>query len=107
MASNIISFDGFPEEIRMTEDGRYSVYDVIRFCGKKSQSEVWKRLLAQYPDVVAKCENLKFPGPGQRETPVAGREGILYIIGLCYFHSYPTSNGREPWLMRITPISPR
>lgn len=82
MASNIISFDGFPEEIRMTEDGRYSVYDVIKFCGKKNPRDSWSDLSRQFPEVVTKTDNLKFPGPGQRETPVAGREGILYIIGL-------------------------
>ena len=81
--TNLIKFDGFDgSEIRVTDDGRYSVFDVIAFCGKKSQSEVWKRLCVQFPEVLTKCDNFKFPGKGQRETPVASREGILYIIGL-------------------------
>ena len=54
---DIIRFDGFDEQIRMTNDGRYSVYDVIQFCGKKGQAEVWKRLCAKFPEVVTKCYN--------------------------------------------------
>lgn len=81
--SNLIKFDGFDNgEIRVTEDGRYSVFDVIKFCGKGGERKVWERLCTQFPEVVAKCHNFKFSGQGQRETPVAGREGILYIIGL-------------------------
>jgi hypothetical protein len=80
--SNLVTFEQFDETIRQTPDGRFSVYDVIRFCGKKGHKVVWQRLTAQYPEVVTKCYHFKFPGPGQRETPVADREGILYIIGL-------------------------
>lgn len=79
---SIISFDGFDEQIRMTEDGRYSVFDIIQFCGKKNPRDSWKSLTEQHPEVVGKSDNFKFPGPGQRETPVAGRENLLYIIGL-------------------------
>ena len=81
--TNLISFDGFDDsEIRVNKDGCYSVFDVIRFCGCKSQHEVWKRLTVRYPEVSSKCENFKFSGKGQRETPVANRENILYILGL-------------------------
>ena len=78
--TNLIKFDGFDgSEIRVTDDGRYSVFDVIAFCGKKSQSEVWKRLCVQFPEVLTKCDNFKFPGKGQRETPVASREGFCTL----------------------------
>lgn len=81
--SNIITFDGFDDaNIRVTPDGRYSVFDVIKFCGCKSQRQVWKRVVEQYAEVVTKCDNFKFEGKGQRETPVAYRENIVYIIGL-------------------------
>lgn len=80
--SDIVSFEGFDGKVRTTEDGRYSVYDVIAFCGKGSQREVWKRLGKEYPEVVTLCDNHKFEGSGQRLTPVANREGILQIIGL-------------------------
>lgn len=88
MASNIISFDGFPEEIRMTEDGRYSVLDVIRFCGKKGERQVWKRLLAQYPEVVGKIatSNYQFPGRGQKLTPVIAKKDLETLFGLMKVH---------------------
>jgi hypothetical protein len=81
--TNIISFQDFQDnEIRVTPDGRYSVYDVIRFCGKKNPHDAWKVLCQQFSEVIGKTENFKFPGRGQKETPVASRENILYIIGL-------------------------
>ena len=80
--SDIVSFEGFDGKVRVTEDGRYSVFDVIAFCGKKSQHEVWKRLTAQFPELLTYCEQYKFPGPGRGGSPVTGREGILQIIGL-------------------------
>ena len=83
--TNLIKFDGFDNsEIRVTEDGCYSVYDVIRFCGQKNPHQPWKRLCEQYSELLTKCEEYKFPGRGgaARPTPVASRENILYIIGL-------------------------
>jgi len=88
--TNIIHFDGFGDnaDIRVTEDGRYSVYDVIKFCGKKNPHQAWSGdnrgngLVSTFPEVIQKVENFKFTGRGQRETPVATRENILYIIGL-------------------------
>lgn len=81
--SNLITFDGFDNsQIRVTPDGRYSIYDVIRFCGCSGERKVWERLGERYPEVVTLCYNFKFSGKGQRETPVANREGILRIIGL-------------------------
>lgn len=78
--TNLIRFDGFDDaEIRVTADGRYSVYDVIRFCGCKGERKVWERLAERYSEVVTFCHNFKFAGKGQRETPVASREGILHF----------------------------
>jgi len=79
--TNLIKFDGFDgSEIRVTDDGRYSVFDVIAFCGKKSQSEVWKRLCVHFPEVVATTEEFQFPGRGQRKTPVAKENVVLEIL---------------------------
>ena len=93
--SNLIKFDDFNDSsIRVTDDGRYSVYDVIRFCsGLKNPSQFWngdksarttrqKGLVERFPEVIRKTEGFKFPGRGQKETPVANRENILYILGL-------------------------
>ena len=87
--SNIVRFDDFVDaEIRVTDDGRYSVFDVIKFCGKKNPSQVWSGdrrgngLTDKYPELIHKVESFKFAGRGQQDTPVANRENILYIIGL-------------------------
>jgi hypothetical protein len=94
--TNIINFEGdfAGSSIRVTEDGRYSVLDIIRFCtGSKNPSQTWngdkanratrqKGIVERFPEVIRKTDNFKFPGKGKRETPVANRENILYIIGL-------------------------
>jgi len=81
--TNIVRFDDFADSgIRITDDGRFSVFDVVEFCGKKNPREVWKRIGVEYSEVVQKCDSFKFPGRGQQFTPVANRENILYIIGL-------------------------
>ncbi|MFG6094349.1 hypothetical protein SPB21_03825 [Leptothoe sp. ISB3NOV94-8A] len=69
-------------KIRRTEDGRCSVYDLIGAAGKGSPREVWKRLVATYPEVVAFCDDFKFPGRGQKKTPVVDLQGWLQILGL-------------------------
>ncbi|MCT7984978.1 hypothetical protein NG796_17030 [Laspinema sp. A4] len=82
---NIVTFEQFEnQEIRVTEDGRYSVYDVIRFCGQKNPHEVWKRLCREHSELLTRSEKYKFPGRGgaARATPVADRSQLLYIIGL-------------------------
>jgi hypothetical protein len=43
---------------------------------------VWERLKNQYPIVVTKCDNFKFPGKGERETLVTNRDGFLEIMAL-------------------------
>ena len=70
-------------KIRRTEDSQYSVYDLIRIAGGKTgERTAFKRLCEQFPEVVAKCDNLQFPGAGQKLTPVATVENCLYILGL-------------------------
>lgn len=69
--------------IRRTPDGQCSVYDLISVVGgQKNPRQAWNRLAESYPEVVPKCDNFKFPGKGQREIPVTGREGWAYILSL-------------------------
>jgi hypothetical protein len=69
--------------IRRTPDGKCSVYDLISIVGgQKNPRRVWNDLKSKYPEVVRKTYNFKFPGRGQRETPVTDREGWAYILGL-------------------------
>jgi hypothetical protein len=70
-------------KIRKTEDGRFSVYDLIRIAGgQKNPHQPWKRLQEAYPELLTKCEFYKFPGKGRNNTPVATIENCLYILGL-------------------------
>lgn len=70
-------------KIRMTEDGRVSVFDIIQFIAdKKAPHKVWERLCADFPEVLTKCHNFKFTGRGQRETPVADAKTTLEILSL-------------------------
>lgn len=74
-------------EIRCTEAGQPSVFDMIRVIGgKKNPHDLWKRLGEQYPDILAKCEFVSFPdslGRKSRPTPVASdKEAAYYILGL-------------------------
>ena len=66
-----------------------SVYDAIEYLGGQSKGEVRKlfhRLKAQYPEVFCKeeaiCLDFKFPGQGQRETPVSDTKNLLKILML-------------------------
>lgn len=70
-------------KIRRTDDGRFSIYDLIRIAGgKKNPRDAWKVLTEQYAEVVGKSDNYQFTGAGQRNTPVANVENCLYILGL-------------------------
>lgn len=75
-------FEGFGD-IRRTDDGYFSVHDLIRVVTNgKEDRKIWNRLTEQFPEAVAKCHTFKFPGRGQNDTPVTDKEGALYIIGL-------------------------
>ena len=71
-------------KIRKTEDGRFSVYDLIRIAGgQKNPHQPWKRLQEAYPELLTKCESEKLgAGKAKKSTPVATVENCLYILGL-------------------------
>lgn len=71
-------------QIRVSSSGQPSVFDMIKVLGgQKNPRDVWARLTETHPEVVGKCDNLKFSGRGQRETPVARtKEDAYYILGL-------------------------
>lgn len=71
-------------QIRVTPAGQPSVFDMIKVLGgQKNPHQVWVRLTESHPEVLPKCENLRFPGRGQRETPVVkDKEAAYYILGL-------------------------
>ena len=72
--------------IRATEDKRFSVYDVLVAFGVTDKShcqETLKRIQDKYSEVNAYLVNFKFPGRGQRDTPIADEEGIYQVLMLC------------------------
>ena len=93
-------FDG--TTIRVTEDGRFSVFDVLVafkcYPNTDTARITFKRLRGQYSEVSTICSDFKFPGRGQRETPVANEEGIYQILMLC-----PGKRGAEfrGWAAKI------
>lgn len=70
--------------IRVNKAGQPSVFDMIKILGgQKNPRRCWGRLTETHPEVVAKTDNFKFTGAGQRETPVAkDKEAVFYILGL-------------------------
>jgi hypothetical protein len=75
---------GVDGSIRISQVGQPSVFDMIKVLGgQKNPKQAWLRLKESHPEVVPKCDYLLFPGPGQRETPVAkDKEAAYYILGL-------------------------
>lgn len=71
-------------QIRVTFNGQPSVFDMIKTLGgQKNPRRCWGRLVETHPEVVAKTDNFKFTGAGQRDTPVAkDKEAAFYILGL-------------------------
>jgi hypothetical protein len=84
---SIVEQNTFAADVRTTEDGRKSVFDLLDRQGVTNAGRTWKRLCERYPEVVASCRYWKFPGAGQRETPVvdsAGWEKIESLLGQYY-----------------------
>lgn len=71
-------------QIRVSASGQPSIFDMIKVLGgQKNPHQVWARLVETHSEVVPKCENFRFAGRGQRETPVAKtKEDAYYILGL-------------------------
>jgi len=90
-AENIFTFRDCVENIfnggkvRITNENprRASVFDVISIVTETPNPRTaFMRMCNDYDDVVAYTNNFKFAGMGQRDTPVANAEGILYIVNL-------------------------
>ena len=73
------------QQIRKTAEDppRVAVYDVLQVvtgCSAKDCTHIYARVSAGYPEVLVGCQNFKFSGRGQRETPVADARAIVDII---------------------------
>ena len=85
--SNLSVFDFQGQAVRSTGDGRFSVYDVLVAFGCYPNTDTsritFKRMIIEHSEVRSFCSDFKFPGRGQRETPVAAEEGMYQILMLC------------------------
>jgi hypothetical protein len=73
------------KQVRKTAEQppRLAVYDVISAVTGMTGNhagEAYRDLAARFPEVHGNGVNFKFPGRGQRNTPVAGVRGIVEII---------------------------
>lgn len=75
------------ERIRFDRETKLgSVLDVIQLvtgCSQDHASQVFLRLCEHHPEVHQKKRTSKFPGRGQRETPVAPIPVLIEIAWLC------------------------
>ena len=74
-------------QVRKTAEDppRVSVLDlisVITGLGTNNARNYWIRFQAAHPEVATESSNFKFPGRGQRETPVIGARGAVEIVML-------------------------
>lgn len=83
-----------PQNVRVNDRGQISVVDVImNVCFTKEDDSLtnlarsnaltyYRRLQSEHQELTTACVSYKFPGRGQQETPVAGKNGILQILQL-------------------------
>ena len=86
--------DSLPAKVRVNADGQVSIIDVVAIaCFTDDSGQLTKnaaphartyygRLRKEFPEVDTVCVSFKFPGRGQQDTPVAGRNGMLRILQL-------------------------
>ena len=87
MASLVAITDDSVRRIRKTAEDppRVSVLDVVCVVAGlelHNAYNVWERLKTQFPEVSTHCSNFKFPGRGQRETPITCVKGAVLIVML-------------------------
>jgi hypothetical protein len=74
-------------DIRVTESGMYSVFDVISVvAGKGSVAKEWKRFSLRYPDTMAKCHSVKLSRSDGKKanmvSPVGDLATVIEIVWL-------------------------
>ncbi|KAK9831163.1 hypothetical protein WJX74_005710 [Apatococcus lobatus] len=82
---NFQSEDLKDQHIRATPEcpRRVSVFDSIKvITGNENHWETWAYLSKRYPEVLEFVSDFKFPGKGQRNTPVVGSRGLVTIMNL-------------------------
>ena len=75
-------FQGRESEIRITQDKKISVFDFIKVVGgQENPRDTWNNIKKKYKkEVVEFLDNLKFPGAGQKLTPVVNVQGMVKLL---------------------------
>lgn len=75
-------FQGKENDIRVTPNKQISVFDFIKVVGGQTNPrETWKNILKNHQDeVVQFLDNIKFPGKGQKLTPVINVQGMVKLL---------------------------
>ena len=75
-------FEGREHEIRITSDKMISVFDFIKVVsGQENPRVTWNNIKKKYKnEVVGFLYNLKFPGSGQKLTPVVNVQGMVKLL---------------------------
>jgi hypothetical protein len=74
-------------DIRVAEDGRYSVFDIISVvAGKSSVHKVWERLQEAHPDTLTNCQSVKLSRSDGKKanmvSPVGDLATVIEIVWL-------------------------
>lgn len=73
------------KSVRVTNENpkRVSVFDVIKIVSDvDNPRQTFDALCARHEEVILRTYNFKFPGAGQRATPVTDVSGLMHIINL-------------------------
>ena len=84
MNNELIKFTGIFEnkEVRI-KDGYISVFDILitaTGCKKDSVYKTWLRIKKEYNDILAECQDIKFDGKKQKETPCINTSGFIKLL---------------------------
>ena len=61
-----------------------SVYDVIQLVtGQTNASQLFRRITERHPNIIPKCDDVKFPGYKQKPTKAAYLKDLIEIAWLC------------------------
>ena len=85
MEAFALTGDWSGQQVRTTSEvpRRVSVIDVIKVVSEVQHApSAWRDLSSTHPDVVGLAHNFKFPGQGQRLTPVTDARGLVTIVNL-------------------------
>lgn len=69
------------QTIRVTPDKYASIYDVMKVAGVgREPTHTWNDIKSKSPAILTSVKYHKFPGRGQRDTPVIHGQGLVKLL---------------------------